>query len=280
MFKRAYVEITNICNLRCAFCPGTKRPERFMPPEEFRILARRLRPHTGFLYLHVMGEPLLHPQLGELLEIGAAEGFRICLTTNGTLLEQRHDLLLSAPVLHKLSVSLHSMEGNNAGALGGYLAGVWESVQALSQAGIICALRLWNIGGQETRNGEILAFLGDRLGTHPLDLPQLRRGSWKLGQRLYLEQAEKFDWPELEGPERTAGFCLGLRDQVAVLVDGTVTPCCLDHEGDIPLGNLLAEELEGILSSPRARAVCDGFSQRRPSEELCRRCGFAERFNR
>ncbi len=280
MFKRAYVEITNICNLRCAFCPGTKRPERFMPPEEFRILARRLRPHTGFLYLHVMGEPLLHPQLGELLEIGAAEGFRICLTTNGTLLEQRHDLLLSAPVLHKLSVSLHSMEGNNAGALGGYLAGVWESVQALSQAGIICALRLWNIGGQETRNGEILAFLGDRLGTHPLDLPQLRRGSWKLGQRLYLEQAEKFDWPELEGPERAAGFCLGLRDQVAVLVDGTVTPCCLDHEGDIPLGNLLAEELEGILSSPRARAVCDGFSQRRPSEALCRRCGFAERFNR
>lgn len=251
-----------------------------MPPEEFRILARRLRPHTGFLYLHVMGEPLLHPQLGELLEIGAAEGFRICLTTNGILLEQRHQLLLSAPVLHKLSVSLHSMEGNNAGALGGYLTGVWESVQALSRAGIICALRLWNIGGQETRNGEILSFLGDRLGTHPLDLPQLRRGSWKLGQRLYLEQAEKFDWPELEGPERAAGFCLGLRDQVAVLVDGTVTPCCLDHEGDIPLGNLLAEELEGILSSPRARAVCDGFSQRRPSEELCRRCGFAERFNR
>ena len=280
MFKRAYVEITNICNLRCAFCPGTKRPERFMPPEEFRILARRLRPHTGFLYLHVMGEPLLHPQLGELLEIGAAEGFRLCLTTNGTLLEARHELLLSAPALHKLSVSLHSMEGNNAGALGGYLAGVWESVQALSQAGIICALRLWNIGGQETRNGEILAFLGDRLGTHPLDLPQLRRGSWKLGQRLYLEQAEKFDWPELEGPERAAGFCLGLRDQVAVLVAGTVTPCCLDHEGDIPLGNLLAEELDGILASPRARAICDGFSQRRPSEALCRRCGFAERFNR
>ena len=280
MFKRAYGEITNICNLRCAFCPGTKRPERFMPPEEFRILARRLRPHTGFLYLHVMGEPLLHPQLGELLEIGAAEGFRLCLTTNGTLLEARHELLLSAPALHKLSVSLHSMEGNNAGALGGYLTGVWESVQALSQAGIICALRLWNIGGQETRNGEILAFLGDRLGTHPLDLPQLRRGSWKLGQRLYLEQAEKFDWPELEGPERAAGFCLGLRDQVAVLVDGTVTPCCLDHEGDIPLGNLLAEELDGILASPRARAICDGFSQRRPSEALCRRCGFAERFNR
>ena len=40
------------------------------------------------------------------------------------------------------------------------------------------------------------------------------------------------------------------------------------------------EELDGILASPRARAICDGFSQRRPSEALCRRCGFAERFNR
>lgn len=280
MLKRAYVEITNICNLRCAFCPGTKRPERFMPPEAFRLLARRLRPHTGYLYLHVMGEPLLHPQLGELLEIGAAEGFRICLTTNGTLLARRLDLLLSAPSLHKLSVSLHSMESNNAGELDGYLAGVWESVQALARTGTVCVLRLWNIGGQEARNGEILDFFAQRLGAYPLDLPQPRPGSWRLGENIYLERAEKFDWPELEGPERAARFCRGLRDQAAVLVDGTVTPCCLDHEGDIPLGNLLTEELEDILSGPRARAVYDGFSRGRPSEALCRRCGFAERFNR
>ena len=278
MLKRAYVEITNICNLRCAFCPGTKRPGRFMPPEEFRLLARRLRPHTGFLYLHVMGEPLLHPQLGELLEIGDGEGFRICLTTNGVLLEQRHALLLSAPALHKLSVSLHSMEGNNAGALDGYLTGVWESVQALSRAGTICVLRLWNIGGQESRNGEILAFLGDRLGTPPLDLPQPRRGSWRLGERLYLEQAEKFDWPDLEAAETGTRFCLGLREQVAVLCDGTAVPCCLDHEGDVPLGNLLEQSLEEILDGPRARALVKGFSDGRPAEELCRRCGFATRF--
>ena len=280
MMKRAYVEITNACNLRCSFCPGTRRAERFMTAEEFRLLTEKLRGHVKYLYLHVMGEPLLHPDLGELLSISGEQGFRVCLTTNGTLLGRKKDLLLGAPCLHKTSVSLHSMEGNGAGPLEGYLSDVWDFAQTASEKGIICALRLWNIGGQETRNGEILAFLGDRLGTHPLDLPQLRRGSWKLGQRLYLEQAEKFDWPELEGPERAAGFCLGLRDQVAVLVDGTVTPCCLDHEGDIPLGNLLAEELDGILASPRARAICDGFSQRRPSEALCRRCGFAERFNR
>ena len=278
MLKRVYIEITNVCNLRCDFCPGTRREARFLSPAELRLLAGKLRGHTSYLYFHIMGEPLLHPELGELLGIAAEEGFRACLTTNGTLLEEKTDLLLAAPALHKLSVSLHSAEGNGLEKLGDYLAGVWESALALSGAGVICALRLWNIGGAEERNGEIYAFLREKLGVHPLELPRPRQGSWRLGERLYLEQAEKFDWPDLSAAETGARFCLGLRDQAAVLCDGTVVPCCLDHEGDVPLGNLLEQELEEILASPRARAVYEGFSQGKPSEELCRRCGFAARF--
>lgn len=278
MLKRVYIEITNVCNLRCDFCPGTRREARFLSPAELRLLAGKLRGHTSYLYFHVMGEPLLHPELGELLGIAAEEGFRACLTTNGTLLEEKTDLLLAAPALHKLSVSLHSAEGNGLEKLGDYLAGVWESALTLSGAGVICALRLWNIGGAEERNGEIYAFLREKLGVHPLELPRPRQGSWRLGERLYLERAEKFDWPDLDAPETGTRFCLGLRDQAAVLCDGTVVPCCLDHEGDVPLGNLLEQELEEILASPRARAVYEGFSQGKPSEELCRRCGFAARF--
>ena len=73
-------------------------------------------------------------------------------------------------------------------------------------------------------------------------------------------------------------MCIRDREQLAVLSDGTVVPCCLDHEGDIPLGNLLERDLEDILRGPRARALYDGFSRRRPSEALCRRCGYARRF--
>lgn len=278
MLKRAYVEITNICNLRCSFCPGTGREGRFMTAEAFRVLTEKLRGHVSYLYLHVMGEPLLHPQLEELLSIGAEKGFRICLTTNGTLLEKTADVLLSAPALHKVSISLHSAEGNGVEELAGYLGAAWDFAVQAAQAGIICALRLWNVGGAEARNGEILSFLADKLGTYPLDLPQPRQGSWKLGEKLYLEQAEKFDWPDLEAAETGTRFCLGLREQAAVLCDGTVVPCCLDHEGDVPLGNLLEQDLRDILDSPRARALVQGFSEGRPSEELCRRCGFATRF--
>ena len=261
MMKRAYVEITNACNLRCSFCPGTRRAERFMTAEEFRLLTEKLRGHVKYLYLHVMGEPLLHPDLGELLSISGEQGFRVCLTTNGTLLGRKKDLLLGAPCLHKTSVSLHSMEGNGAGPLEGYLSDVWDFAQTASEKGIICALRLWNLGGAEARNG-----------------PQPRAGRWRMGEGLYLEQAEKFDWPDLDAPEAEVRFCLALRDQAAVLCDGTVVPCCLDHEGDIPLGNLFRQELEEILAGPRARALYDGFSRGKPPEALCRRCGFATRF--
>ena len=83
MLKRAYIEITNVCNLRCSFCPGTGRKGEFMTPERFRRLAEKLRGHVKYLYLHVMGEPMLHPWLGELLAIAADLDFRTCLTTNG-----------------------------------------------------------------------------------------------------------------------------------------------------------------------------------------------------
>ena len=274
--KRVYVEITNVCNLRCTFCPGTRREKRFLTPEQFRLLAGRLRPYVTYLYLHVMGEPLLHPQLEELLHIAGEMGFKVCLTTNGTLLDRC--ALPSGPPLHKVSVSLHCMEGNGAGELGGYLSHVWDYAVRAAANGTICALRLWNIGGADRRNGEILTFLAEKLGRHPLEMPRPRDGSWRLGERLYLEQAERFDWPDLSAPETDTKFCLGLREQIAVLADGTVVPCCLDHEGDIPLGNLLEQDLEEILGAPRAQAIYQGFSQGKPAENLCRRCGFARRF--
>lgn len=142
MFKRMYLEITNVCNLRCAFCPGTQRPRRFMTPEEFRQLATRLRPYGTYLMLHVMGEPLLHPQLAELLDIAGELDFRVCLVTNGTLLPRQLPTLEASPVLHKLSVSLHSFEGNGRqDAAAPYLEGVWQAAQRRSgsAAGASCA---------------------------------------------------------------------------------------------------------------------------------------------
>ena len=281
MLKRVYLEITNVCNLSCSFCPGTQRKKHFLSVEEFSSLASRLVGHTEYLYLHVMGEPLLHPQLAELLDIAADLGFKICLTTNGTLLRHALPTLLRARRLHKISVSLHSFEGNeDAGNLEEYITCCARACIALAQKGVICAFRLWNEGGKNEKNAQIFAILSQEFEKNVAEIPLDVRGNRKLGDRLYLESAEKFDWPDTEAAEVGTEFCLGLRQQAAVLCDGTVVPCCLDSEGRIPLGNLFVQDFSEILSTPRAQAIVEGFSRRQPTEELCRRCGYATRFNK
>ena len=281
--KKVYLEITNVCNLRCDFCPGTRRPQGFLSPEDFALLAGKLRPHTEYLYLHLMGEPLLHPQLPELLDIAAGLGFQVNLTTNGTLLPQRASLLCQSPAVRKVSVSLHSFEGNEGqGQLLPYLDGCVTFAKQAAQAGKRCALRLWNLDGETTQganacNDVILRRLEDAF-------PRPWKEGWQgttLAPRVYLEWGERFEWPDLNADDQgQSGFCQGLRDHIGVLWDGTVVPCCLDHEGDIPLGNLYDGSLEDVLSSPRARAIYDGFSQGRAAETLCRRCGYRRRFSK
>lgn len=279
MLKKAYIEITNRCNLRCSFCPGTKRVPRTMTPAEFDLVLERLTGQVEYVYLHVMGEPLSHPQLAELLALAAARERKVCITTNGTLLARQTETLLAARTLHKVSISLHSFEGNDGAQERErqYLEEVWSFADRAAAQGVIVALRLWNEGGAETRNGVIEAFLHEKC---PGEWPEPRGGSFRLRDNLYLERAKKFDWPDLNAQERGTQFCYGLRDQLGILADGTVVPCCLDHEGDIPLGNLFTQPLAEILESPRVCALREGFSQRRPAEELCRRCGFAARFNK
>lgn len=275
-FRKIYVEISNRCNLRCSFCPGTARPLGAMTEGDFARLLPKLRPYTDFLYFHLMGEPLCHPKLGRFLELAGEAGFRVILTTNGTLLPRLREVLLGAPALHKVNVSLQAFEGSGmAMDFDTYLGGCFAFGKAAAGKKII-SYRLWNRGGLDSCNPAILRALEQAF---PQPWVQERRGI-RLQDRAYLELGEKFDWPDLSAPQ-TAGeiHCYGLKDQLGILWDGTVVPCCLDHEGDIPLGNVFHQELSEILGSPRAEALKKGFRTGNPPEPLCRRCGYATRFS-
>ena len=280
-YKKVYLEITNRCNLQCSFCPGTRRTPRMLTPAEFRFLAERLRPATRYLYLHLMGEPLLHPDLPELLSIAAGLDFTVNITTNGTLLPQCGKTLLSAPAVRKVSISLHSLEANDSRAFTDYLSDCTAFARQAAAAGKLTVLRLWNLDGDTPGRNTLNQPMTVQLHrAFPGEWQPVREG-FRLAERIFLEYGERFDWPELTAGEGGGeGFCYGLRDQFGVLCDGTVVPCCLDHEGDIPLGNLFTQPLEEILSSPRAQAIYEGFSGRRAVEELCRKCGYARRFTR
>lgn len=281
-FAKVYLEITNVCNRRCSFCPKTKRPPRFLTEAEFSMLLACLKGWTEYLYFHLMGEPLLHPELPLFLSLAHERGFRVILTTNGTLLSQCQSVLLDAPGLHKVNLSLQSFEANEVGCLDDYVNQCAAFAAQAGRKGILVNVRLWNLDGDGTlgknrENARILELLTEHF---PRPWPEVRSGQ-RLADRVYLNYGETFRWPDLRETElNECHFCYGLKDQIGVLCDGTVVPCCLDHEGDIPLGNLFEEELGSILESPRAKAVFEGFRQGRAVEPLCQRCGYANRFSR
>ncbi len=263
-FKKLYVEITSVCNLRCSFCPPTSRLPATMSVEDFRRVAAQIAGFTRHVHFHVKGEPLLHPHLGELLDAAHEQDLKVHLVTNGTRIADRAELLLSHPAVHKVDFSLHSWEGGTDQALEAYLDPILEfTLRARDADRLITVLRLWNRPHPGIAARVEAAF---------------PRSGNRLGAKSFLDFERQFAWPSLEGTESAEGFCLGLRDQAAILVDGTVVPCCLDGEGVIALGNVFDQDFAAIVASPRAQALYRGFTERRCVEPLCRRCQFKHRF--
>lgn len=276
MYGRVYVEITNICNMRCSFCHGHSRPAKRMSREEFSHVLSQLQGKTGYVYYHLMGEPLTHPLLPEFLQMAKQAGFRSVITTNGTLLDRCGETLIAAG-LHKVNISVHSFEQGEDAAHEAYLQKLAAFAGAASRAGVLVSFRLWNNGFDEGRNEKTLALLRALL---PGPWQENTRG-YRLRDRVFLEWGERFTWPDTQAPEGGCSlFCYGLRDHFGILSNGTVVPCCLDSDGVIDLGNVFTQPLEEILNSPRAKAILDGFSQRKAVESLCRRCGYAHRFDK
>jgi len=272
--KKVYLEITNRCNLNCAFCPGTGRKSGSLDREQFVFLAKRLTGRAEYLYFHLMGEPLAHPLLPDFIYTARELGFKPVITTNGTLLSRRSAEIIGAKP-YKISISLHSFEANPPGmSFDEYIGGCLDFVGCAADNGIISVLRLWNLDGRtdsalNLKNSQILEAMRRVFSG---EWREVRTG-YRLGDRIFLEWGDKFDWPDINGDILSEeGFCYGLRDQIGVLSDGTVVPCCLDREGDIALGNLFDSSLEDILSGERARAVYDGFASHRCVEPLCKRC--------
>jgi len=275
MYSRVYVEITTICNRNCTFCPGTKRPLKRLSMEEFKIITERLKGVTKYLYLHVMGEPLTHPQLPEFIRYATEQGLLVSITTNGTLLKKRWDDLLQSGV-YKINISIHSFEEGSNEAYEEYISDCMQFADAASKSGILTVLRLWNKGYDEGRNINTL----HRLQSYFYDEEWMEGGKGaRIRNKLHLEYGERFEWPDMEKEDRGSEvYCYGLKDHFAVLCDGTVVPCCLDREGEIALGNIFEQTPVEILSSERANAIRIGFQCRNATEELCRKCGYARRF--
>lgn len=286
-FSKVNVEIGNICNLQCGFCPEVLREKQFMPTDLFRRVVAEVSPLAEMICFHLMGEPLAHPRFREFVAICEEAQLKIFLVSNGVLLrEERFETLLS-PAFHQVSFSLHSFYDNFPDKdPEEYLRRIFAFAETAlkDRPELFINFRLWNLSrlddaGEENR--EVLSRIQRQFPFSWDKRLDLRvRKSIRIRGRLFLHFDTEFQWPSLELPILgTVGKCHGLTSHFGILVDGTVVPCCLDKEGKVALGNVRNNSLEEVLGSPRAQRILKGFQRRELVEPLCQRCQYIQRFD-
>lgn len=242
-----------------------------MSPEVFSAILFSIRPYTNYIYLHVLGEPLSHPHIDELLSIAESQGFFINMTTNGSLLVKRKEIL----VRHKIrqyNISLHDAEENlPESEWGSYLENVTSFAKSQNEKSYF-SLRLWNEGSESSiRYNQVCeAFLQEKFGVEVTENCR----NLKLADHIFLQRSSRFAWPGGKDKGVEERSCYALRDHIAILSDGTVVPCCLDADGNMALGNIMQESLDTILQKERSQRIAEGFRQHRVVENFCKTCGF------
>lgn len=257
-FKKIYIEITNCCNLKCDFCIKNSRKIEFLEFEKFKVLLDRIKEYTDYLYLHVLGEPLLHPKFNEMVDY-ASKYFKINITTNGYLINN-----IKTNKIRQLNISLHSYDKKNNISLVQYLNNIFDKIDSLPNTYI--SLRMWV---KNKYNSKMLDYIDKRYNVN------VKGDSFKINEHVFINNFHEFIWPDLSNNYyKTNGTCYGLIDHIGILVDGTIVPCCLDSRGAINLGNIYNDDLCDILKNKRVSKMIEGFKGNKKIEELCKHCNF------
>lgn len=275
MFKKIYIEITNNCNLNCSFCSPVKKTRKFMTTSEFEHILKEVKSKTDYIYLHVKGEPLLHPNLIDFLHLAEKYNLKVNLTTNGTFFPKLIDKLKDCKALRKINFSLHREQDNP-----NYLNDIFTNVEKLPEE-IIVIYRLWTLkdGKLDEKSTTIVENIKDYYKLSPEIVEKLKtEKNTKISSTIYVDKDNEFDWPDVDKKTESNGFCMALKTQLAILCDGTVVPCCLDSNGCVELGNIYNQSLDEIINKERFKRLKKSFQEHKITEKLCLNCTFKNRF--
>lgn len=271
-FKFIYLEITNKCNLNCPFCPSTiNNGDRVLDLNKIESYLKEISKYTNTVYLHILGEPLLHPNFEEIIKLCDVYNLKVRLTTNGSLVDKYDFTKLN---INKISFSLQSLIQYDDNELIKYfnkLKIMIDSIKdKLKSREIGIDFRVWN--DKESikvieLNKKINKYLSEIIKINELI-------------NVRISEDNEFEWPNEENTINDHKMkCLGGITQLGVLSNGDVVLCCLDYNGKTKLGNLNNETLEQILSNVDYQNAMIKMQGGKPYFKLCESCKFRNKFN-
>jgi radical SAM protein with 4Fe4S-binding SPASM domain len=285
MFKKVYLEISNICNVQCSFCPVVEKDNKLMDVDEFEAILRQVAPLTDVVCLHLMGEPLAHPRFLEIVNVCEKYETQVDLTTNGILIKRYKDAIIQSKSIRQINFSLQAFKDNFPDRdITPYLLPIFEFVQSANAARpeLYTNFRLWNQQSDDADNEEIFSKIESHFQikiNRTVETGAIK--SKNIWNRLYLHFDSRFEWPSFALPHQgTKGRCHGAVNHIGIHADGSVVPCCLDKNAAINLGNVKEQSLNSIINSERFTRMRDGFLNGVLVEDFCQHCTFINRFNK
>ena len=266
-FKKIYIEITNACNLNCAFCIKNSRKINYMSLDNYKKIIDKIKGCTREVYFHILGEPLMHPDVLEFIKYANDNNILVNITTNGYLIKN----IDMVEGIHRLNISLHSYDEKYKKDIITYLDNIFDVVDKIRDKTFI-SLRLW-VGNKNANY--MLDYINKR---YRVNIDKLDNNvKTKITNNLIIDSFHEFIWPDLNNDYyNDKGRCLGLIDHIGILSDGTIVPCCLDSKGIINLGNIYLDNLDDVLNKELVTTMIDGFKKGYKCQELCKHCSFLE----
>lgn len=267
MYKKIYIEITNDCNLSCSFCIKNKRIKKYMSFNDFKTVLNNIENYTKYIYLHVLGEPLMHPSINEFINY-ASKRYKVNITTNGYLINN----IRENKNIRQINISLHSFSDKYNISLEDYINNIFNVVEILKKFTYV-SFRLWT---NNKYSNKIIDLINKKYNVN-LDINNIKNNT-TITNNVFISINEEFIWPDKNnGYYNEVGTCYALRDHIGILVDGTIIPCCLDSKGDIKLGNIFKDSLNNIIKNDRYQNMLNGFKNNKKCELLCKKCKYLNR---
>lgn len=258
-FNKIYIEITNKCNLNCKFCIKNNRPKEVLSFDNFKLIINKIKGYTEYIYLHIMGEPLLNPYINQMIKYANDNNIKVNITTNGYLINT-----LKNVDIRQINISLHSFNKIYNKNLENYLNDIFDFI--LKHPKTYISLRMW---ANSAYKNNIIKILEQKYKA------TINCNKVKLSHNIFYEEEQEFIWPSLTNNiYNECGTCKALKTHIGILVNGDIVPCCLDSNGSIILGNIFKNSLADIIESTKYKDMLNGFNNNYKLEVLCKKCNF------
>ncbi|MDD5439557.1 MAG: radical SAM protein [Candidatus Omnitrophica bacterium] len=231
------LETTNQCNIRCTMCAinHMKRPVGRLPLDKFKRVIDEIKDYAELVYLHGLGEPLLHPDIVEMVSYCASSNIRSGISTNATVLDAA-----MAKALLKAGLDYIIL------AVDGAARETFEKIRLNADYNKVTA----NIrdfldikGTIKNKNFAVVQMvLSDETRGERDDFLK----QWSRRKNLDAVRIKRLiDLRFMKGDSRPAGICdkpcFYLWRQANIYWDGTVSLCCMANDNEEVVGNIFTE---------------------------------------